>query len=89
MVNSLRALIKAIQTLLITKQDSYSATNSYKQCLEELKTVIERTDILNQDRSCDEYPLEDLFEVLTEISGCLEVIRVVQQSPASSSSPVK
>lgn len=88
MVNSLRFLIKAIQTLLVAKQDSYSATNSYKQCAEELKVIIERSEIMNNDRSCDEYLLEDLFEVLTEISGCLEVIRVVQQS-SSSFSPVK
>lgn len=84
MVNSLRSLIKALQTLLTAKQDSYSATNSFKQCFEELRVVIERTEIMNQDRSCDEYPLEDLFEVLTEISGCLEVIRLVQQSASLS-----
>lgn len=66
---ALSEIMKIVQIKMITFED-------FKNHEKNLKVLIERTNVFDIEKEFDDYYLEDLYDLLTECSNSLELIRI-------------
>lgn len=71
LVNSIRSAIRAISKVFQAKEKQPNFIEYEKN----LNDLITRTDIFNESKEFDDLYLEDLYDLLTECSNCLEIIK--------------
>jgi hypothetical protein len=78
LVNAVRSLLKALKVQLNNQISHHTATAPvFKVRLSELEACIERSGIMDETKNPDDFIIEDLYELLAEALGTLEVIRSV------------
>ncbi len=70
LVNSIRSAIREILKVFRTRQDEKFRAHEHNLVL-----LIQRTNVFDEEKEFDDYYLEDLYDLLTECSNSLDMIR--------------